>query len=41
MVNRWRNKRGEPYGRRQWLLSALIIAPTTPVAWACWHFAPD
>jgi hypothetical protein len=41
MVNRWRNKRGEPYGWRQWLMSALIIASTAPVAWAFWYFAPD
>ncbi|WP_267883776.1 hypothetical protein [Streptomyces sp. NRRL S-646] len=27
-----------PYGWRQWLLSALIIAATAPVAWAFWYF---
>jgi hypothetical protein len=41
MVSRRRNKRGEPYGWQQWLMSVLIIASTTPVAWAFCYFAPD
>lgn len=41
MVSRRRSRRGRPYGWRQWLLSALIIVSTTPVAWALWHLAPD
>ena len=41
MVSRRRSRRGRPYGWRQWLLSALIIVSTTPVAWALWHLAAD
>ncbi len=41
MVSRRRNRLGRPYGWRQWLLSALIIVSTAPVAWALWHLAPD
>ncbi len=41
MVSRRRNRRGRPYGWRQWLLSALIIVSTAPIAWALWHLAPD
>ena len=32
-----KNLRREPHGWRQWLLSALIIASTAPVAWAFWY----
>ncbi|MGV9915468.1 hypothetical protein ACWEWD_02100 [Streptomyces tendae] len=41
MVSRRRSRRGRRYGWQQWLLSALIIVSTFPVAWALWHFAPD
>ncbi|MFE7269375.1 hypothetical protein [Streptomyces sp. NPDC057623] len=36
--SRRNNLRHGPYGWRQWLLSALIIASTAPVGCAFWYF---